>query len=258
MPEALINRAYCLWTCKKDLAGAIDDLERAVRSRPEYPGARGDLLLLKMHAADWRNLARERAALDEGVRAGKRVVQPYVYQALSSSPASSVLWLLENNSLVTTNLRRETASAGVDPARLVFAPQLEISAHLARLALGDLFLDSLPCNAHTTASDALWAGLPLITCRGQTFAGRVAASLLRAVGLPELITDNLDEYESLALKLTEDRARLQSYRDHLTRDPLRLPLFDTARTTRQIEAAYEGMVQRWMKDSMPEAFEVPA
>jgi protein O-GlcNAc transferase len=485
MPEALASRANCLWTRKSDVAGAIADLERLAAVRPGYPYARGALLHMKMHAGEWRDLARERAALDEGVRADKRVVEPYVYQGLSSSPAdllasakiyaqdkypplssphrrrrregkirlgylcgefraqatmylaaglfehhdrtrfevtgfdnsredgsamrqrviaafdkfvpiqtlsdreaahliageeidilvnlngyfgaprmgvfahrpallqvnylgfpgslgadymdyiladaeviprgeeqfycekvmrlpgsyqindgtrsrpapgtraahglketdfvfchfnysykitpemfalwlrllknvpSSVLWLLESNALFAANLRGEIARAGVDPTRLVFAPPMENSAHVSRLALGDLFLDSLPSNAHTTASDALWAGLPLITCRGGAFAGRVAASLLRAVGLPELITDNLDEYESLALKLAKDRALLQSYRDRLIRDPARLPLFDTARTTQQIEMAYEEMMARWMKDVMPAGFEVP-
>jgi protein O-GlcNAc transferase len=472
MPEALASRANCLWIRKGDLGGAIADLERLLAIAPDYPYARGFLLHLKMHAGDWRDLARERAALDEGVRAGKRVVEPYVYQGLSSSPAallasariyaqdkypprssaqrrrrregkirlgylcgefraqatmylsaglfeyhdrtrfevtafdnsredgsamrrrviaafdkfvpihtlsdreaaqriadeeidilvnlngyfgamrmgvfahrpaplqvnylgfpgslgaeymdyiladaevipggadrfygekvirlpgsyqindsarsrpapadraahglkptdfvfchfnasykitpemfalwlrllksepSSVLWLLESNPLFAANLRGESARAGVDPARLVFAPPMENSAHVSRLALGDLFLDSLPSNAHTTASDALWAGLPLITCRGEAFPGRVAASLLRAVGLPELITDTLHGYESLALKLARDRSLLQSYRDRLTRDPARLPLFDTERTTRQIEAAYEEMMAR--------------
>ena len=452
--------------------------------RPDYPYARGDLLLMKMHAGDWRDLARERSALDEGVRAQKRVVQPYVYQGLSSSPAdlltctkifaqdkyppfsspqqrgrrdgkirlgylcgefcaqatmhlaaglfehhdrarfevtgfdnsledgspmrrrvsaafdkfvpiqgisdreaahliagdeidilvnlngyfgtarmgvfahrpallqvnylgfpgslgaqymdyiladaeviptgeeqfysekvvllpdsyqindgmrprpapstraahglretdfvfchfnypykimpdmfalwlrllknvpSSVLWLLEGNPLFAANMRRETTRAGVDPARLVFAPPIAYSAHVSRLALGDLFLDSLPYNAHTTASDALWAGLPLITCRGDAFAGRVAASLLRAVGLPDLITDKLNDYESLALKLANETVLLQSYRDRLTRDPVGLPLFDTVRTTRQIEIAYEGMMARWLKGAMPAGFAV--
>ena len=484
MPEALASRGNCLWTRQGDVAGAIADLQRLVAIRPDYPYARGDLLHLKMHAGDWRDLARERAALDEGVRAGKRVVEPYVYQGLSSSPAdllasamiysrhkypprsaaqrprrregkirlgylcgefraqatmylaaglfehhdrrrfevtgfdnsredgsamrqrvlasfdkhvpiqslsdrdaayliadeeidilvnlngyfgalrmgvfahrpaplqvnylgfpgslgadyidyiladaeviprgseqfysekvvrlagsyqindgkrsrparasraahglkdtdfvfchfnssykitpemfalwlrllksvpSSVLWLLESTALFAANLRREAARAGVDPARLVFAAPMENSAHVARLALGDLFLDSLPYNAHTTASDALWAGLPLITCRGEAFAGRVAASLLRAAGLTELITDNLQQYESLALKLARDPAVLRSYRDHLTRDPARLALFDTVRTTRQIEAAYEEMVARWRKDALPDSFAV--
>jgi predicted O-linked N-acetylglucosamine transferase (SPINDLY family) len=167
-----------------------------------------------------------------------------------------VLWLLESNALFAANLRREAERAGIDPARLVFAPPIETSAHLSRLALGDLFLDSLPCNAHTTASDALWAGLPLITCRGRAFAGRVAASLLRAMGLPELVTNSLDEYESLALLLANDRKLLQSYRDRLTRGPAQLHPFNTARTTRQIETAYEAMMARWNKDELPESFSV--
>jgi protein O-GlcNAc transferase len=486
MPEALASRASCRWTRKSDVAGAIADLERLVAIRPDYPYARGDLVHLKMHAGDWRDLARERAALDEGVRAGRRVVEPYVYQGLSSSPAdllaaariyaldkypplpvarrrrrregkirlgylcgefraqatmylaaglfehhdrsrfvvtgfdnsredgsamrrrvmaafdgflpiqmladreaarliageeidilvnlngyfgalrmgvfahrpallqvnylgfpgslgadyidyiladaevipagaeqfyrekvvrlagcyqindntrarrapavraahglketdfvfchfnasykitpemfalwlrllksvpASVLWLLESNALCAANLRAAAAQAGVDPARLVFAPLMENAAHVSRLALGDLLLDSLPYNAHTTASDALWAGLPLITCRGQAFAGRVAASLLRAAGLAELITASLEEYESLALRLANDRVLLQSYRDRLTRDPAQLALFDTARTTRRIEAAYEEMMARWAKDLSPAGFDVPA
>ena len=484
MPEALHSRANCLWTRKSDVAGAIADLQQLVAINPDYPYAWGDLVHMKMHAGDWHNLARERTALDEGVRSGKRLVEPFVYQGLSSSPAdllasakiyaqdkypplaspcrrrrrdgkirlgylcgefraqatmylaaglfehhdrtrfevtafdnsredgsstrqrviaafdkfvriqslsdreaarliaaeeidilvnlngyfgalrmgvfahrparllvnylgfpgslgadymdyiladvevippgeeqfysekvvrlpgsyqindgtrsrpapgtrtahglkdtdfvfchlnysykitpemfalwlrllkkvpSSVLWLLDSNALFAANLRGEIARAGLDPARLVFAPQMQNSAHVSRLALGDLFLDSLPYNAHTTASDALWAGLPLITCRGTAFAGRVGASLLRAAGLPELITDDLDHYESLALKLAKDRALLQSYRDRLTRDPVRLPLFDTVRSTRQIEAAYEEMMARWARGEMPASFSV--
>jgi predicted O-linked N-acetylglucosamine transferase (SPINDLY family) len=484
MPEALSSRANCLWTSKSELAGAIADLERLVAIRPDYPYARGDLLHLKMHAGDWRDLARERAALDEGVRSGKRLVEPFIYQGLSSSPAdllasaqnyvrdkypplaaasrrrrregrirlgylcgefraqatmylaaglfeqhdrarfevvgfdnsredgsatrrrviaafdkfvpiqslsdreaarliaaeeidilvnlngyfgalrmgvfahrpaplqvnylgfpgtlganyidyiladaevipageehcyrekvvrlprsyqindgarsppepttraahglketdfvfchfnysykitpemfarwlrllenvpASVLWLLESNALFAANLRGQSARAGLDPARLVFAPEMENTAHVSRLALGDLFLDSLPYNAHTTASDALWAGLPLVTCRGKAFAGRVAASLLHAAGLPELITDNLDDYESLVLRLARDRALLQSYRARLTRGSVPLPLFDTVRTTRQIEAAYEEMMARWRRELMPAGFSV--
>jgi protein O-GlcNAc transferase len=484
MPEALASRANCLWTRRGDLSGAIADLQRLLAVRPGHPYALGNLLHLKMHAGDWRDLMRERAALDDGVRAGRRVVEPYVYQGLSSSPAdllaaariyakdrypplpcmerrhrrpgkirlgylcgefraqatmylaaglfehhdrsrfvvtafdnsrddgsamrqrvsaafdkfmpiqrlsdreaaqliageeidilvnlngyfgagrmgvfarrpaplqvnylgfpgslgadymdyiladaevipsgaqsfysekvvrlpgcyqvndaarprpapvtraahglkeadfvfchfnssykitpemfalwlrllekvpSSVLWLLESNVLFAANLRAQVVRAGVDPQRVVFAPPLENSAHVSRLALGDLFLDSLPYNAHTTASDALWTGLPLITCRGQAFAGRVAASLLRAVGLPGLITDTLAEYESLALELAQDRTLLQSYRERLTHNPARLSLFDTARTTRRIEAAYEEMVTRWTKNLTPAGFDV--
>lgn len=482
LPEALASRANCRWTRKADVAGAIADLERLVKLKPDYPYALGDLLHLKMHAGDWRELERMRASLDEGVRAGRRVVEPYVYQGLSSSPADllasariyagdkypplgsphrrrrregkirlgylcgefraqatmylaaglfeqhdrsrfeviafdnsredgsamrkrvsaafdkfipiqslsdreaarqiaaeeidilvnlngyfgalrmgvfahrpaliqvnylgfpgslgadymdyiladsdvipktdepffqekvvtlpgsyqindasrprpapttraahglkdkdfvfchfnyaykvtpemfrvwlrllkkvphSVLWLLDSNPLFVANLRNEAKRGGINPSRLVFAPQIENQAHLSRLALADLFLDSLPYNAHTTASDALWAGVPLLTCRGSAFAGRVAASLLKAGGLPQLITDNLQDYEALALSLVREPALLSSYREHLRQD--RLPLFDTARTTRHIEAAYEEMIARWTRDVMPAGFAV--
>jgi protein O-GlcNAc transferase len=484
MPEALWSRANCLWTRKQDVAGAIADLERLIAIRPDFPYTRGALLHMKMHAGDWRELARECAALDAGVRAGKRVVEPFPYLALSKSPAdllacakiytrdkypplpvprrkgrregkirlgyvcgefsaqatmylavglfeqhdrsrfhvtafdntppndstmrgrvtaafdefisiqhlsdreaasliaskdidilvnlngyfgvqrmgifahrpallqvnylgfpgslgaeymdyiladaevipegeeqfysekvvrlpgsyqvndgrrprpaqdsraghglqetdfvfchfnnsykvvpemfelwmrllksvpSSVLWILESNELFAASIRMQVVQAGVDPARLILAPRMENPAHISRLALGDLFLDSLPCNSHTTASDALWAGLPLITCRGTTFPGRVAASLLRAVGLPELITDTLEEYESRALMLARNRDLLHSCRDHLTRDPTRLALFDTAGKTRQIEAACEEMMTRCTRGESPASFTV--
>ena len=484
MPEALASRANLLWTRKSDVAGAIADFTKLVGLKPDYPYARGDLLHLKMHAGDWRGFDKERTALDQGVRAGKRVVEPYVYQGLSSSPADllacaaiyakdryparpfapkrerrpgkirvgylcgefraqatmylaaglfeqhdrarfevvgfdnsrddqsqmrrrvnmafdrfipiqslsdhdaaqmieaqaidilvnlngyfgalrmgvfahhpallqvnylgfpgslgaaymdyiladseviaegeekfftekvvrlpgsyqindsqrphpvpqsraahglkdgdfvfchfnyaykilpamfaqwlrllravpgSVLWLLESNALFAANLQAEASKAGVDPARLIFAPQLENRAHLARLMLGDLFLDSLPYNAHTTASDALWAGLPLLTCRGEAFAGRVASSLLHAVGLPELVTKNWHEYEAMAVRLSRDRKLLAGYRDHLNRDRASLALFDTARTTRHIEAAYEEMMGRQARGEKPASFAV--
>ncbi len=112
----------------------------------------------------------------------------------------SVLWLLETNVLVKDNLRAEAVKRGVDPNRLIFAPRQPSPEHLARHRLADLFLDTLPYNAHTTASDALWAGLPVLTCSGDTFAGRVAGSLLHAVGLPELITFSLDAYEAMGLR----------------------------------------------------------
>jgi predicted O-linked N-acetylglucosamine transferase (SPINDLY family) len=168
----------------------------------------------------------------------------------------SVLWLLESNALFAANLRAEAAKTGVDPARLIFAPQLENRPHLARLMLGDLFLDSLPYNAHTTASDALWAGLPLLTCRGEAFAGRVASSLLHAVGLPELVAKNLHEYEAMAVRLSRDRRLLASYRDHLNRNRASVALFDTARTTGHIEAAYEEMMARWTDGEKPASFVV--
>src|SRR6266480_1537170 len=128
---------------------------------------------------------------------------------------ASVLWLLKSNEVATDNLRRETGEHGIDPERLIFAPFVPSDEHLARHAAADLFLDTLPYNAHTTGSDALWAGLPLLTCMGTTFAGRVAASLLRAAGLPELITANLEEYEALACKLASEASWLQSIRRKL-------------------------------------------
>jgi predicted O-linked N-acetylglucosamine transferase (SPINDLY family) len=117
-------------------------------------------------------------------------------------------------------------------------------------------VDSLPYNAHTTASDALWAGLPLLTCRGEAFAGRVASSLLHAVGLPELVTKNLHEYEAMAVRLSRDRRLLASYRDHLNRNRASVALFDTARTTSHIEAAYEEMMARWTGREKPAGFAV--
>ena len=140
------------------------------------------------------------------------------------------------------NLQQELISHGVDPSRVTLAPFVEQPDHLARLRLADLFLDTLPYNAHTTASDALWAGVPVVTCLGPTFAGRVAGSLLHAVGLPELITNSLEEYEALAQKLAGDPALLGSLRERLSQGRLSHPLFDTVRLTRHIEAAYATMV----------------
>src|SRR5471030_3111665 len=117
----------------------------------------------------------------------------------------SVLWLLEDSAAAAANLRREAASRGVGPDRLVFAGRMPLPEHLARHRCADLFLDTLPYNAHTTASDALWAGLPVLTSLGGTFAGRVAASLLHAIALPELITASLPDYEQLAVLLATDR-----------------------------------------------------
>jgi predicted O-linked N-acetylglucosamine transferase (SPINDLY family) len=168
----------------------------------------------------------------------------------------SVLWLLAGDTLFAQNLKAQAQSRGIDPGRLIFAPPLALEAHVARMALGDLFLDSLPYNAHTTASDALWAGLPILTCRGTAFAGRVAASLLQAIGLPELVTENLEAYEKLALTLAQDAALLQHYRDRLKQNRRTAPPFDTARTTRQIEAAYEMMLARQQNGEARESFAV--
>jgi protein O-GlcNAc transferase len=170
---------------------------------------------------------------------------------------SSLLWLYYFNDSAQANLQQELMSHGVDPSRVTLAPFVEQPDHLARLRLADLFLYTIPYNAHTTASDALWVGVPVITCAGPTFAGRVAASLLQAVGLPELITNDLEEYETLARKLATDPALLGSLRERLAQTRTS-PLFDTVRLTRHIEAAYTTMVDTWQRSEPPKSFSVEA
>jgi len=168
----------------------------------------------------------------------------------------SVLWLRESNRAAMNNLRREATLRGVAPERLVFAGHVELADHLARHRLADLFLDTLPYNAHTTASDALWAGLPVLTCLGTTFAGRVAGSLLNAIGLPELITHSLQEYEALAFKLATDGKTLSEIKQKLGRNRETFPLFDTDRFRRHIEAAYASMWERHQRGETPASFAV--
>lgn len=170
----------------------------------------------------------------------------------------SILWLLEARGPFAENLRRTAQSHGVDSARIVFAPDLPPADHLARLGLADLFLDSLPYNAHTTASDALWAGVPLLTRRGSAFAGRVAASLLQSAGLPELVTETAADYETMAIKLARDSALLKGLRDRLQKNRAGCELFDTDLFRRRIEAAYTQMWQRWLSGEQPQAFAVTA
>lgn len=150
----------------------------------------------------------------------------------------SVLWLLKDNGDAETNLRREATRHGIDPARLVFAPRWPVREHLARHRCADLFLDTLPYNAHTTASDALWSGLPLLTCRGTTFPGRVAASLLHALDVPELIADSPEEYVGRAITLAQDHRLLDELRDRIAIGKANGPLFDTAGYTRDLEALF--------------------
>jgi protein O-GlcNAc transferase len=179
-----------------------------------------------------------------------------IWMRLLQQRNGSVLWLVEDNAAATRNLRREAERRGVDARRLIFAPRVKLEDHLARHRLADLFLDTYPCNAHTTASDALWAGLPLITHLGHTFAGRVAASLLAAVGLPELITRCWEEYEELALQLSSDSERLAGIKARLARDRASHPLFDTGRYCRHLETAYVDMWQRAQRGAPPENFAV--
>jgi protein O-GlcNAc transferase len=179
-----------------------------------------------------------------------------VWMRLLRNVESSVLWLFEGSSDAAENLRREAAKRGVFAERLVFAPRASLELHLARHRLADLFLDTLPYNAHTTASDALWMGVPVLTCLGSTFAGRVAASLLAAVGLPELIATSLEQYESLALDLAHDPDRLAALKAKLLRNRETHPLFDTRRFARNIEAAYAMMWERSQRNEPPMSFAV--
>jgi predicted O-linked N-acetylglucosamine transferase (SPINDLY family) len=164
----------------------------------------------------------------------------------------SVLWLLEENGWVAGNLRKEAVRRGIAGERLVFAKPAPQAEHLARQRLADLFLDTLPYNAHTTASDALWAGLPVLTRMGESFPSRVAASLLRAIGLPELVTTAAAEFEELAVELARDGERYRELRQRLEQNRMRTPLFDIRAFAGHLEAAYSAMYERYQAGLAPE------
>jgi protein O-GlcNAc transferase len=177
-----------------------------------------------------------------------------IWMRLLSKVEGSVLWLKLSGDMAPRNLRREAERRGVAPERLVFAPPVLLHAdHLARYRQADLFLDTLPYNAHTTAGDVLWAGVPVVTCLGASFAGRIAASVVTSVGLRELVTHSLEEYETLALRLAHDPAYLASMKAKLARNRLTFPLFDAKRSTRQMEAAYTTVWQRYQRGEMPKS-----
>jgi predicted O-linked N-acetylglucosamine transferase (SPINDLY family) len=163
-----------------------------------------------------------------------------IWMRLLGQLPGSVLWLKRPGDAALGNLQAAAREHGIDPARLVLADNAPLDVHLARYGLADLFLDTLPYNAHATSCDALWGGLPVLTCKGTAFAGRVAASLLHAARLPELITETPQAYEALALELARDPARLKGYRDRLAKRDT--PLFDTTAFARKIEAAYTEML----------------
>jgi predicted O-linked N-acetylglucosamine transferase (SPINDLY family) len=159
-----------------------------------------------------------------------------VWMRLLTRAPGSVLWLSPGNPVTCANLRREAAARGVDPARLVFAPRVDLADHLARHAHADVFLDTLPYNAGTTANDALFMGVPVVSCRGETMASRIAGSQLHAIGLPELVTASLAEYEALALRLAMQPEELAVLRARLAANRHTHPLFDMARYTQDFEA----------------------
>ena len=179
------------------------------------------------------------------------------WMRILASVPGSVLWLSEDNPASPANLLREAQTRGVDPRRLIFAtPMADISDHLARCRCADLFLDTLPYNAHASASDALWAGLPVLTCMGETFAGRVAASLLMAIDLPELVTTTLDAYAARAIELATDPAALEHIKRKLSTNRLTTPLFDTKLSTKCIEAAYVAIYERHRAGLSPDHISV--
>ena len=186
-------------------------------------------------------------------------IAPRVFDAwmrLLALAPGSVLWLLEDNTAAGENLRREARARGVAPARLVFASRAGAAEYRARCRLADLCLDTLPYNGHGTTSDMLWAGVPVLTCAGTTFAGRVAGSLLRAAGLPELVTASLEEYEALALRLARGDPLLRALRARLEADRDSAELFDTDRFRRHLESAYRTMQEIAQRGEPPRAFAV--
>jgi protein O-GlcNAc transferase len=180
-----------------------------------------------------------------------------VWMRILKQVDGSVLWLLGDNAQAASNLRIEATARGVNAKRLIFAKRIPLPDHLARHRLADLFLDTLPYNAHTTASDALWAGLPVVTRLGETFAGRVAASLLNAIGLPELVTTNLEAYEQMAVDLATQPKKLAAIKRKLADNRLTAPLFDTKLFTKHMEAAYTAMYRRHQAGLPPDHIVIP-
>jgi predicted O-linked N-acetylglucosamine transferase (SPINDLY family) len=179
-----------------------------------------------------------------------------IWMRLLNEVPDSVLWLLEDNVAAARNLRREAGSRGVDSQQIIFAPRATMEAHLARHRLADLFLDTLPYNAHTTASDALRMGVPVITCRGTAFAGRVAASILQSLDMHDLVTGTLADYEKLALAIARDPQLLQSFNERIQNNRSVMPLFNTARFRRHLESAFHTMHEIHLRREAPRAIAV--
>jgi protein O-GlcNAc transferase len=180
-----------------------------------------------------------------------------VWMRLLSSVGESVLWLYAENEDAPVNLRREAALWRIAPERLVFCQGVGLEQHLARHKCADLCLDTLPYSSHSTGSNALWAGVPMVTCLGTTFAGRVGASLLTAVGLPDLIARSMEEYEALASRLATTPALLHDVRERLSRTQMMHPLFDTDRFRAHLERAYLTMWERFARGEAPAHLSIP-
>ena len=188
----------------------------------------------------------------------KKITRAYfeVWMSLLTAVPGSVLWILDAGVDAIANLRKAAAERGVDPGRLVVAPRAPIDRHMARHVHADLFLDTGPFNGHTTGADALFMGVPIVTSIGRAFHARVAASLLRAHGLPELVTTSLADYHALALALARDPTRLSALKARTRANRATQPLFDTARYVKNLEAAFERMVARHGAGLAPEGFDV--
>ena len=181
-----------------------------------------------------------------------------IWMRLLDRVKGSVLWLLQSNKWAKMNLCKEADKRGINPERLIFANRVNQDEHLARQRLADLFLDTFNVNAHTTASDALWAGLPVVTKQGQGFAARVAASLLTSVGLPELITNTDEEYEALIFDLATDNTQLKIIKDKLAQNRHTHPLFNTELFARHIEDGYQQVYQLYSESKKPQTIKVIA
>ena len=169
-----------------------------------------------------------------------------------SQTDGSVLWLLKSNKWTEGNLGKEAQARGIDPFRLIFAETLPHAEHLERHKHADLFIDTFNVNAHTTASDALWAGLPVVTKQGEQFAARVAASLLKAVGLPELVTTTEADYEALIIQLASNPEKLTAIKNKLAANRLTEPLFDTKRYTRNFERGLQKAYDLYLNGEVPQ------
>lgn len=179
-----------------------------------------------------------------------------VWMRLLLRVSNGVIWMICEDERIKANLRREAEAKGINSDRLIFSKKLPLNEHLKRHQAADIFLDTLPYNAHTTASDALWSGLPVLTCAGRAFAGRVGASLLDAVGLPELISNSLQEYEEKAVFYATNPEALLEIKNRLKSMRSSAPLFDTVRFTRNLESAYSAVFDRWSKGLPPREFSV--
>ena len=178
------------------------------------------------------------------------------WMKIFKSCTDSVLWLMDYFDISKSNLKSAAKNNGVNPERIIFSKRMDISDHLERHKLGDLFLDTFNVNAHTTTSDSLWAGLPVLTMVGKSFSARVSASLLDSIGLKELVTNNISEYESMAINLAKNRNKLSKIRNRLNKNRKSYPLFNTSLYCKNLEKAFEITYENYFNGLPPKDFEI--